>query len=261
VLINLLSNAVKYNRPGGAVTVTCVPGGPDGLRISVRDTGLGMTPEQLAQLFQPFNRLGRENSAEEGTGIGLVVTRQLVDMMGGMIDVQSTVGVGSEFRVELRRSIAPQLEPELLEQAAPTRRPLPQGTPLRTVLYVEDNPANLELVEQIIARRPDLRLLAATEGNLGIEFARAHQPAVILMDINLPGISGIDAMKILRAEPATAHIPIIALSANAMPHDVEKALAAGFLGYITKPINIQQFMNTLDEALQIGGRLQDRRID
>ena len=251
VLINLFSNAIKYNRPGGSMMVECALEGTDTLRISVSDTGLGLTPEQLAQLFQPFNRLGKETGVEEGTGIGLVVTRQLVKMMGGMIDAQSTVGTGSRFTIELRLSLAPRLEPALLEHAAPAHRPLPAGTPQRTLLYVEDNPANLELVEQIIARRPDLRLLSAVEGNLGIKFARTHQPAVILMDINLPGISGVDAMKILRADPATRHIPIIALSANAMPHDIQKALAAGFSSYITKPINLKLFMEALDAALEM----------
>ena len=131
-------------------------------------------------------------------------------------------------------------------------RPLvPDGTPLRTVLYVEDNPANLELVEQLIARRPELRLLGVADGNLGIEFARAYQPEVILMDINLPGISGTEAMKILRADPSTAHIPIIALSANAVPRDIEKALEAGFFSYLTKPIRVNQFMDALDAALKV----------
>ena len=136
------------------------------------------------------------------------------------------------------------------ESAAPARPQVPDGAPLRTLLYVEDNPANLELVEQLIARRPDLRLLSAADGNLGIEFARAYQPDVILMDINLPGISGIEALKILRADPATAHIPIIALSANAMPRDIEKGLEAGFFSYLTKPIKVNQFMDALDAALK-----------
>jgi CheY-like chemotaxis protein len=145
---------------------------------------------------------------------------------------------------------APLLAVREAERAALARSPVPRGTPPRTLLYVEDNPANLELVEQLIARRPDLRMLGAADGNLGIEFARAYQPEVILMDINLPGISGIEAMKILRADPSTAHIPIIALSANAVPHDIEKALEAGFFNYLTKPIKVGQFMDALDAALK-----------
>jgi signal transduction histidine kinase/AmiR/NasT family two-component response regulator len=250
VLINLLFNAIKYNKPGGAVAVECTPRPPDSIRISVRDSGEGLAPEQLAQLFQPFNRLGKEAGAEEGTGIGLVVTKRLVELMGGTIGVDSSVGVGSVFWVELSLTTAPRLAAHEAERAALLQPQLPDGTPLRTLLYVEDNPANLELVEQIIARRPDLRLLSAADGDLGIEFARAYLPEVILMDINLPGTSGVEAMKILRADPATAHIPIIALSANALAHDIEKALAAGFFNYLTKPIKVNAFMDALDVALK-----------
>src|SRR5579863_10910 len=250
VLINLLFNAIKYNRPGGAVTVECSLRPPDAIRLSVRDTGAGMTPGQVAQLFQPFNRLGKEASAEEGTGIGLVVTKRLVELMGGAIGVDSVVGVGSVFWIELNMTVAPQLAMPEAEAAAPVPAKAPPGAPLRTLLYVEDNPANLELVEQLITRRPDLRLLSAADGSLGIEYARAYQPEVILMDINLPGISGIAAMKILRADPSTAHIPIIALSANAVPRDIERALEAGFFNYLTKPIKVDRFMETLDVALK-----------
>jgi signal transduction histidine kinase/ActR/RegA family two-component response regulator len=251
VLINLLFNAIKYNKPGGAVSVECALAFPASIRISVRDTGAGLAPEQLAQLFQPFNRLGRESGTEEGTGIGLVVTKRLVDLMGGTIGADSTVGLGSVFWIELTRTSAPQLA---IEQAVLATLTPPQvavnGSPLRTLLYVEDNPANLELVEQLIARRPDLRLLSAADGNIGIEFARAYQPEVILMDINLPGISGIEALHILRADPVTAHIPVIALSANAIPRDIEKGLEAGFFNYLTKPIKVTQFMDALDVALK-----------
>ncbi len=250
VLINLLFNAVKYNKAGGAVAVECTLSPPDSIRISVRDTGAGLAPEQLAQLFQPFNRLGREAGVEEGTGIGLVVTKQLVELMGGAIGVESTVGVGSVFWIDLSLTSAPQLAVREAEQAALARPQLARDTPLRTLLYVEDNPANLELVEQLVARRPDLRLLGAADGSLGIEFARAYQPEVILMDINLPGISGLQAMTILRADPSTAHIPIIALSANAVPRDIAKALDAGFFSYLTKPIKVTQFMDALDAALK-----------
>ena len=249
VLINLLFNAIKYNKPGGAVAVECSRISPDVIRISVRDSGLGLTPEQLAQLFQPFNRLGKESGAEEGTGIGLVVTKRLVELMGGTIGADSTVGAGSVFWVELGLTSAPHLAGNDLECVTPAQSPGPDGKPLRTLLYVEDNPANLELVEQLIGRRPDLRLLSAAEGSLGIEFARAYRPDVILMDINLPGISGIDAMRILRTDPSTAHIPIIALSANAVPRDIAKALDAGFFSYITKPIKVDRFMDALDVAM------------
>ncbi|MBK8358167.1 MAG: PAS domain S-box protein [Comamonadaceae bacterium] len=253
-LINLLSNAIKYNRPGGTVTVESLPCPPDAIRISVRDTGDGMAPDLLRQLFQPFNRLGKEAGLEEGTGIGLVVTKRLVERMGGTVGVESTVGVGTVFWIELARTTPPQFahhEPEGSETAALSAvQPLPEGTLRRTVLYVEDNPANLELVEQLIERRPDLRLLSAADGSLGIEFARAHRPDVILMDIHLPGISGVEAMKVLRADPATAHIPIIALSANAVPRDIAAGLEAGFFCYLTKPIKVSLFTEALDAALK-----------
>jgi signal transduction histidine kinase/CheY-like chemotaxis protein len=248
VLINLLFNAIKYNQPGGTVAVECLQTQPDWLRISVRDTGAGIPPELVSQLFQPFNRLGKETGSEEGTGIGLVVTKRLVELMGGRIGVDSKVGVGSVFWFELSLTAAPRSTALIAEHAAPA--PLPEDTPMRTLLYVEDNPANLELVEQIIARRPDLRLLSAADASIGIAFARAYLPEVILMDINLPGISGVEAMKILRTDPATAHIPIIALSANALARDIEKALAAGFFNYLTKPIKVSAFLDAIDVALK-----------
>ncbi len=253
VLINLLSNAIKYNQANGTVVVECAMRSPERMRISVRDTGAGLPPEMLSQLFQPFNRLGQERGREEGTGIGLVMSKRLVELMGGLIGVESTVGLGSVFWFELIATA----EPHLLETAPPAATAVaeaPHSGPLRTLLYVEDNPANLKLIEQLIARRPDIHLLSAREGKRGIELARAHQPDVILMDINLPGISGIDALHILREDPATAHIPVIALSANAMPRDIEKGLQAGFFRYLTKPIRVNEFMETLGVALEFAAK-------
>jgi signal transduction histidine kinase/ActR/RegA family two-component response regulator len=249
VLINLLFNAIKYNRVNGTVVVegTLVP--PHWFRIRVKDTGAGLSAEQLAQLFQPFNRLGQEGGTEEGTGIGLVVTKRLVEAMGGRIGADSVLGEGSVFWIEFELANAPQFAATEADHAIAATPTASDGKPRRTVLYVEDNPANLELVEQLVARRPDLRLLSAADGNLGIEYARAYLPEVILMDINLPGLSGIEAMKILHAGAATAHIPIIALSANAVPRDIEKSLEAGFFNYITKPIKVNEFMLALDVAL------------
>jgi len=250
VLINLLSNAIKYNREHGTVEVKCIESTPERLRISVKDTGEGLAPEKLAQLFQPFNRLGQESSCEEGTGIGLVVTKQLVELMGGTIGVESTVGVGSEFWIDLLRDVTPQLAAGNAMSSEPALQTQENATP-RILLYVEDNPANLMLVEQIIESHPQVRMLSARDGNLGIALARAHLPDVILMDINLPGISGIQALKILRKDPATMHIPVVAISANAMPRDIEKGLEAGFFRYLTKPIKINEFMNALDDALKL----------
>ncbi|CAN5483950.1 hypothetical protein BH11PSE11_BH11PSE11_29610 [soil metagenome] len=253
IMVNLLSNAIKYNRPGGAVVVTCVMNGPSRVRVSVSDSGFGMTADQQAQLFQPFNRLGKETGSEEGTGIGLVVTKQLVELMGGEIGVVSTADVGSVFWVDLPTSSAPGLVFEPGGDYGANRYPesaLPEPVVQHTLLYVEDNPANLALVEQLIARRGDLKLLAATDANRGIQLARTFLPKVILMDINLPGMSGFGALKILREGPTTAHIPVIALSANAIPRDIEKGLDAGFFRYLTKPIKVEEFMGTLDVVMR-----------
>jgi PAS domain S-box-containing protein len=250
VLINLLFNAVKYNRPGGKVVVDYTPSAPNSIRINVRDSGAGLAPEKLAQLFQPFNRLGNEDGVEEGTGIGLVVAKRLVELMGGVIGADSVVDEGSVFWVELTLTSAPQLAGGGVNPAHLAGPIIRAGAPLRTLLYVEDNPANLALVEELVARRHDLRLLSAADGKLGIELARAYLPEVILMDINLPGISGTEAMQILRANPTTAHIPVVALSANAVPNEIKKGLDAGFFRYLTKPIMVGEFMDTLDVALK-----------
>ncbi len=249
VLINLLSNAIKYNRTRGTVEVTCSANTAERIRISVQDTGEGLSQEKLAQLFQPFNRLGQEAGAEEGTGIGLVVSKRLVELMGGAIGAESTVGVGSVFWIELNSTAALQLDAGTHEALAPIQPRAQHGAALRTLLYVEDNRANMLLVQQLIARRPDMRLLSAGDGTHGIALARIHQPDVILMDINLPGISGTQALKILREDPVTAHIPVLAISANAMPRDIQKGLEAGFFRYITKPIKVSEFMAALDMAL------------
>ena len=250
VLINLLSNAIKYNREGGSVVVDCNPSAPGRVRIGVTDTGGGLTPEQVTQLFQPFNRLGQEANVEEGTGIGLVVCKRLTELMGGVIGVESTVGKGSMFWIELDVTAEPQLAAGSHRTATAPPTQVQTGTPLRTLLYVEDNPANLMLVEDLIARRPDIRLLSAMDGVRGVEIARASRPDVILMDINLPGISGITALQILADDPATADIPVVAISANAIPRDIEKGLEAGFFRYLTKPIKVLEFMDTLDLALK-----------
>jgi signal transduction histidine kinase/CheY-like chemotaxis protein len=259
-LINLLSNAIKYNRTGGTVVVDCIASSPGRIRICVTDTGEGLAAEKLVQLFQPFNRLGQEANVEEGTGIGLVVCKRLVELMGGVIGVESTVGTGSVFWIELKLTAEPRPAASAAETAAARTR-LQSGAQLRTVLYVEDNPANLMLVEDLIARRPDISLLTARDGNRGIEIARESRPDAILMDINLPGISGITALGILAEDPATTHIPVIALSANAMPHDIHKGLEAGFFRYLTKPIKVGEFMDTLDVALEFSKTESTRAIE
>ena len=261
VLVNLLSNAIKYNRPHGTAEVSYRLHSGGRLRISVRDSGEGLSPQKIAQLFQPFNRLGQEAGAEEGTGIGLVVSRQLVELMGGEIGVTSTVGGGSVFWFELNAASAPELvEDELLVLPLPEAMS-PADASVRTLLYVEDNQANMALVEQLIARRPDMRLLGAQDAMRGIAMARAHQPDLILMDINLPGISGMQALAILQDDPTTRHIPVLALSANAMPRDIEKGLAAGFYCYLTKPIRVNEFMTALDEGLALDKTRAKEAVD
>ena len=261
VAINLLSNAIKYNRERGTVTIRCDTSGPDAVRVYVRDTGAGLDESELAQLFQPFNRIGKEESTEEGTGIGLVVTKQLVELMHGDMGVSSIPGTGTEFWFEFPISAAPSLGPHLIAPQAEAMavQDLP-ATDRHTLLYIEDNPANLALVEQLIERRSDLKLLTAINGHLGIALARAYQPEVILMDINLPGLSGFGALKVLQDDPATSHIPVLALSANAVPRDIQKGIDAGFFRYLTKPINVVEFMDALDLAFEyaVANGLADR---
>jgi CheY-like chemotaxis protein len=250
VLINLMSNAIKYNKPNGTVSVSCILL-PERIRICVEDSGQGLTPEQITQLFQPFNRLGQENKSEEGTGIGLVMTKRLIELMGGEIGLESNVGEGSSFWIEI---------PRASDHAFTARSPLPnvakklqaqQDSSIHRLLYVEDNPANLMLVEDIIARRADFELFTALDAISGIELARNTQPNIILMDINLPGMSGTNALKILQQDPLTAHIPVIALSANAIPSDIKNGIDAGFFRYLTKPIKIDEFLHTIDLAIAL----------
>lgn len=249
VLINLLSNAIKYNREHGNVVVACRVHPPGRLHISIKDTGEGLRPDQISQLFQPFNRLGQQDHSVEGTGIGLVVSKRLVELMGGSIGAESTWGEGSTFWIELKQAAARAHRDAAADVATWLPARSTTDIPPRTLLYVEDNPDNLLLVEELMVRRPDFCLVSARDGGSGIALARASRPDVILMDINLPGMSGIEALRILAQDPATAHIPVIALSANAEPRAVAKGLQAGFFRYLTKPIKVVEFLQTLDLAL------------
>jgi signal transduction histidine kinase/ActR/RegA family two-component response regulator len=258
VLLNLLSNSVKYNRDGGCINVQCRRVNAKRLRISVQDTGMGMTPHQLEHLFEVFNRLGQEHSGIVGTGIGLVMCKRLVELMDGQLGVESSHGKGSDFWIELPLVSSDAYDSAIVPdhdfEAVPVvtgafSASLPNGALGHTMLHVDDNPSNLELVAELLAQRPQHRLLSTTLGTLGIEIARAHLPAVILMDIDLPDINGIEVLKTLKADPVTKHIPVVALSANAMPHEIEGGLQAGFYRYVAKPIRVHEFFNSLDEAL------------
>ena len=255
-LLNLLTNAIKYNRVNGTVDIGCRHVDEYRVQIYVKDTGLGLSVGQLQNLFQSFNRLGQEAGTTEGSGIGLVVTKRLVELMGGTIHAQSNQGIGSEFWIEFLRvqvSEPSQTPPARAVVDLPNKLSNADGrkSPQRTVLYIEDNPANLLLVEQLFAQQGDLVLLSAVDALSGIDLARLHRPDLILMDINLPNINGAQALQILRNMPETQAIPVIAISANAMALDIESALEIGFFRYITKPIKIDHLLKTIELALRV----------
>jgi PAS domain S-box-containing protein len=253
-LVNLLSNAVKYNRDAGSVRIEVLLAGGDRLRIRVTDTGPGIPAERLSELFQPFNRLGAENGTIEGTGIGLTITRRIVEMMGGSVDVESEAGVGSTFWIELPLESAPGFEEGHTQRdreggasdSAQARHP---EAAQHTVLYIEDSPSNIKLVAQILGRRKHIQLFTAHTPELGIELALARRPELILLDINMPGMDGYQVLEVFKADARLKAIPVIAVTAAAMPRDIERGRAAGFSEYLTKPINIASFLESLDRCL------------
>ena len=250
VLLNLLSNAVKYNREHGAVIVDCGAGDEGRVRVAVQDTGAGLTPEQLRSLFQPFNRLGRDGTGIEGSGIGLVLTKRLVELMGGTIGVHSTPGTGSTFWIDLRSAEPLKVDMARIAPRLPTATELVGGdVPLTTILCVDDNRANLALLTEALSLRADCLVLTATDGQAGVEMARNHHPDVILMDNNMPVMSGREAMRILREDPATARIPVIAVSAAAMPNMVSSGLAQGYFRYLVKPYDLVDLTDAIDSAI------------
>lgn len=251
ILLNLLSNAVKYNRQGGEVRVTCSEHG-DHLRLSVGDTGHGIPAAQLDQLFQPFNRLGHATSGIEGTGIGLVITKRLVESMHGSIGVASELGVGSTFHVDLPidRDASPAGAAEAPDDPA-THPEAPRFAHPLEVLYIEDNNINALLMQRCLGRIEGLTLHVRGTAEEGIRFALEHRPDLILMDIRLPGISGVEAAQVLKSMPETRDIPVIAVTADAMLHDVRNAAAAGFHDYLTKPIDLDVLYARLRAAVPV----------
>ncbi len=248
VLINFLSNAIKYNREGGRVELSWASAEADALRVEVRDTGFGIPAERIGELFQPFNRIGAEHSGVEGAGVGLALTKQLVEQMSGRVGVSSTRGEGSCFWFELPLEAGDGPAPVAGAVDAPLVPTDVSASRLR-VLYVEDNPANQRLMTDIFEDFACAQLSCAHEAALGIELARAEQPALILMDINLPGMDGYAALTALKADAATRRIPVLALSANALPADVERGLAAGFADYLTKPLDFTRLYAVLEHHL------------
>jgi CheY-like chemotaxis protein len=250
VLANLLTNAIKYNRSQGSVRLSGGIENSEIFWIEVTDTGLGMSKLQLEELFQPFNRLGHETGSIEGSGIGLSITKKLVEAMDGRIEVESQENIGSTFRIYLPISLASENE----EAATISWRPQSKAksildTGQRKVLYVEDNANNLALMEEIFSLFPTAKLSQAISGEKGVEMAKADHPDLIIMDINLPGMNGFEAFEALQADPTTRNIPVIALSASAMPKDVGRGITAGFHAYLTKPLNIQSFLDAVNLAL------------
>jgi CheY-like chemotaxis protein len=247
ILLNIFSNAVKYNRPRGTIAVTCRPAGDTAFHISVADTGRGIPAERLGLLFTPFERLGAEDTDVEGTGIGLALSRRLAEAMGGRLLADSTLDQGSTFTVELPVVEGPV---ERYERLNDDQEPAP--VPLddrQRVLYIEDNLANLRLIERLLARRPDVEVVAAMHGSLGLELAREHQPAVVLLDLHLPDMGGDQVLQRLRDDPLTASIPVIIVSADATAGQIQRLLAAGATAYLTKPIDVPELTAVLDKVL------------
>lgn len=249
VLINLVSNAIKYNRPGGEVIVELRKenhGGRESVVVAVRDTGVGIPAERMDELFQPFNRLGRETSSVPGTGIGLTVSRRLSEAMHGRLEATSREGEGSCFNLHLPLAVAaPETQPTQIPMLETPD--LPGGA--ATLLYVEDNPSNIALMRHVVTALGSLRLHVAETGHEGLALARDLRPDIILLDINLPGLNGFELKARLDADPLTRDIPVLALSASAMPSDIRRGVAAGFRDYLTKPLDIPAFARALNRAL------------
>jgi CheY-like chemotaxis protein len=255
-MINLLSNAVKYNRPGGTVTLECAETDDGMVRFTVTDTGPGIPAEKQERLFRPFQRLGRETSTVEGTGIGLSITRELMTRMKGRIGFDSAPGGGSRFWVDFPQAsrvdegVVGRESEEAVDELT-SGGVLPAFAGEKTVLYVEDNPANMQLMRRVFRDLPGCRLLSAMDAETGLTLAEEHRPDLVLMDIHLPGMSGLQALGVLNEREDTRHIPVVAVTAAAMDHDRRAGLEAGFSDYLTKPFNVQEVVQTV--ARHLGG--------
>lgn len=249
VMLNLLSNAVKYNLRGGQVMLEIERRGDGHVAVGVRDTGAGIPEERMAELFVPFSRLGAEEREVEGTGLGLALSHRLVEAMGGELTAESSVGTGSVFRVELPLAEAPLtvLRGRSVQPTA-SRAGERRGATPRRVVYIEDNLANLNLVESIFEDRPEIQLLPALQGRMGIELARQHQPDMILLDLHLPDMPGEEVLRELRADPQTRQIPVLVISADATPRQMERLRAAGATAYVTKPLDLEEFLRVFEEV-------------
>jgi len=248
VLLNLLSNAVKFNADGGRVALSCDPGVAGQLRIRVTDTGPGISPEHLIKLFTPFERLGAGQTGIEGTGLGLALSKSLVEAMNGVIGVESTIGRGSTFWVEL--PIAKETaEPRSEEPTTGAAAGVASAKRALTVLYIEDNLSNLKLLERVMARRPDVRLLTAMQGRLGLDLARQHRPDLILLDLDLPDVRGDQVLRTLRDDATTGDIPVVMLTATATPGEIDRLLDSGARAYLTKPFDVKALFKLLDEVV------------
>jgi signal transduction histidine kinase/ActR/RegA family two-component response regulator len=243
VLLNLLSNAVKYNVSEGTVTVS-IDAGEATTQIHVSDTGNGMSGEQIARLFIPFERLGAERAGIQGTGLGLALSKRLVEAMNGSISVESVPGAGSTFTVVLPTAERPAGLADEPAIPAPART-----SDSSTILYIEDNVANLKLIERVVARRPSVRLLSAMQGRLGIELARQHRPDLVLLDLHLPDVSGEEVLERLRLDPRTATIPVVVISADATARRIERLEENGVHAYLTKPFDVERLLGVFDEVL------------
>jgi CheY-like chemotaxis protein len=248
VLLNLLTNAVKYNREGGAIALSCEEVLDGRLRIKVSDTGTGIPSDKLDQLFIPFSRLTVGHAGVDGTGIGLALSKGLVELMGGGIGVESQLGQGSTFWVEL--ALAQPVPNVYQHERVETRLPgTQQPRPTRTVLYIEDNLSNLELIQRILANRAEIELLWAMQGRLGLDLASQHRPDLILLDMNLPDIPGEEVLRRLRDMPETRWLPVVVISADATQERIDGALAVGARAYLTKPLDIRRLLELMDETL------------